>query len=91
MKHKLKMKDVIEDHKTAEKHFFDKETIDFWGSKIETELINNEFFITSEDNFDRTEKLYSIRRYNWDTHNIETVSFQQFKTLNTAMETLMEF
>ena len=65
MKHKLKMKDVIEDCKAAENHFFDKETIDFWGSKIETELINNEFFITSEDNFDRTEKLYSIRRYNW--------------------------
>lgn len=91
MKYTLKMKAVVKDHKDAGKHFFDKDTMHCWGSKIETELINNEFFITSEDNFDRTKRLYSIRHYDWDTHSIETVSFQQFKTLNAAMETLMEF
>lgn len=82
------IEDVIKDHKG---HFFDEDTMSFWGSKIETDLIDGDMFVTSEDNYNRTEKLYSIRRYNWEDHTIDTISFQQFKTLDDAMEALMEF
>lgn len=70
-------------------HFFDKNTMSFWGSKIETGVHANLCFVTSEDNFDRTKKLFTIRRFIPKTGQIETVGkFQAYSTLAEAKEAI---
>jgi hypothetical protein len=76
-------------------HFFDKETLRFFRSKIYT-LWQDEsgfvLFVTSEK-FDRsTPRLYTIRKFDpsyGNTSQIETVgSFQEYKTLKQAEKAL---
>lgn len=81
----LTISDVIEDHEEHDGVWFDDDTMEFWNSKILTDLIDDEYFITSEDNFDRTKILYSIRRYDWDSHIVETVAFQEHHTFEEAL------
>lgn len=89
---KLTMRDVKRHNKAIGYHFFDKETLEFWGSKIETELFNNHTFITSEDNFDRTKRLYTIRHYDKTNGKVKTIGeFQQFKNLDEAVKQALEY
>ena len=74
-------------YKAEGKHFFDRDTMEFWGTRTETDLLNNRCFVTSEDNFTRTERLYTVRQFNETYTGIETVGeFQQFSTLAAAVE-----
>lgn len=67
-------------------YFFSEATMEFWGSAIVGGMFKNNTFVTSEDNFDRTKKLFTARHYNWDTHSVETIGeFQQFKTRDEAI------
>ena len=86
----LTMKDVIEHNKDTRMHFFDKETMDFWGCKIESELIDDKYFITSELNFDGSKRLYTVRKYNWNDGMITDFGFQNCKTLKEAQDYLNE-
>ena len=45
-------------------HFFDKDSMRFWGSKVRTAPNKYRLFIESHDNFDRTKKLYTVRFFN---------------------------
>ena len=79
------IKDVIRLNKGAGFYFFDKDTMRFWNSKVESKLISN-MFVTSEDNFDRTKKLYTVRGFDPETYEVETVGdFQAFEKLEDAM------
>lgn len=70
-------------------HFFDKDTVKFWGSKVCSRVFKNNCFVTSEDNFNRTERLYSIRRFTGDS--IETIGeFQAYKTKEEAIKALKQ-
>jgi len=82
----------------------DQETLKFWGSRISessiTKLDDNTYrFVSSEHNFDRTARLYTVRQVTFGTTvredgrtvgtaSIETVSnhddFQAYGTLTTA-------
>lgn len=80
------MQAVIDANKAAGKHFFDKDTMEFWGSKIESELFPNNCFVTSEDNFDRSKRLYTIRIFDRATGAIEEASeFQAYSTKEEAV------
>lgn len=80
------MKDVIRYNKMVGQYFFERDTMEFFGSKVECELLENNCFITSEDDFRREKRLYTIRRYDPNTAHIDTVGgFQKFKTFNAAM------
>lgn len=69
--------------------FFKPEDMKYWGSKIVTQPDGNQLFITSEDNFNGTKKLYTIRRFNLETYHVETVGdFQKFETLAAAKAAL---
>lgn len=82
-----KMRDAIGDHKAHGYHFFDDDTMEFWNSKIEFGMTDNNLFITSEDNFDRTRTLYTVQEYDWEGHCPNTVSgFQEFETLEDAID-----
>ena len=39
-------------YRTGKGHFFDRETLKYWGSRIESALYKNRCFVTSENNFD---------------------------------------
>lgn len=84
---KAKMKRAIADSKADDYHFFDKDTMRFWGSAVVTGMFPNDTFVTIEDNYNRTKKLYTVRQYNWETHRVATVSkFQEFERLDDAIE-----
>ena len=77
-------------------HFFDPESMRFWGSKISTKLQKREdgciFFLTIEDNFDRTERLYTLRvLIPKQDGGIKTLSFQNHKDKDKAVEKLKEY
>lgn len=87
---KKTMQDVIKDSKLFGNYFFSKETMEFWNSKVESELYDYDLFVTSEDNYNRTETLYSVRHYDWSRHEVRTIAFQKFKTKEEAIEYLKE-
>ena len=71
--------------------FFSKSTMDSWNSEIEYGMLPNNTFVTSEDNFNRTKKLYSVRLYDWDKHSVETITFQQHRSLSDAIRFAEEY
>lgn len=74
-------------YKATGKHFFDRDTMAFWGSRIETEPYKNRCFVTSENNFDSTKRLYTVRQFGEDYQTINTVGeFQQYATKSDAVE-----
>lgn len=84
-----------------EGHFFSEESINFWGSKISTKLQKREpdgciFFLTSEDNFDRSQKMYTLRVLIPELNGgIKTLAFQEYTADDVgkrkAVEKLKEF
>lgn len=75
-------------NKEAGGHFFDRETIAFFNSRI-SETTYGRYFVTSEQfvasDGEREPRRYTIRRFNED-HTIDTVgSFQQYEKLTEAL------
>ena len=54
---RLTIDDVKRLHRAAGKHFFDADTMRFWGTTMVSELFPNNTFVTEDDNYDRS-KLY---------------------------------
>ncbi len=81
------MADVKALNRVKGNYFFDPDTMRFWHSKVHGGLILGKYFITSEDNYDRMSRLFSIRAINWTNGAIDTVgAFQQFHTVEDAKE-----
>jgi hypothetical protein len=80
--------EVKKANKEIGQHFFDRNTLAFFGSKVYPDLYTvagRQFFVTSEDNFNRTEKGYTIREAMPDG-DIETISeFLQYATKEQAI------
>jgi hypothetical protein len=72
-------------------NWFSKENLKFWGSRIYwntlCQIDGNWFFITHEDNFDASQKLFSIRSIT-PKGDFETVSWQQHETLVECKQNL---
>lgn len=72
-------------YRTGSGHFFDRETMKYWGSRIESALYKNRCFVTSELNFDGS------RRFSPDFLSVETVGeFQEHATKWGTRETAKE-
>ena len=68
-------------------YFFTKETMRFWNSKVETPLFANRCFVTSEDSFDRSRKLYTVRRFSEDyTDIVDIGEFQAYNSKAAAVD-----
>lgn len=80
------MDEVIANNTEAGYHWFDEDTMRFWGCEVVTKLFSNNTFITVDDNFNGTRKLYSIRTYDPDTAAVGTLSFQKHDKLDDAIE-----
>lgn len=80
------MIDAIRDSINSGSHFFTEKTMNFWNSTIEYGMFSNDTFVTSEDNFDRSRKLYTVRKYDWKNHSVIDISgFQEFEDRDKAI------
>ena len=78
-------------------HWFSKSSMDWHGSKIYWNTLynideDNFYFITSEDNFDKSTKLFSIRTATFKGRDvdIDTVEWQKYSKLAEADLALAE-
>ena len=79
-------------------YWFSPDTLRFFGSRIywHTLTATNDgyFFISSEDNFDRTEKRYTVRYVNAD-YDIDTVGefngYASYQHAKTALKNIVGF
>ena len=82
---KLTMADIRRNNKEAGYHFFDKDSMRFFNSRIETGLYKDNTFITSERYDYNYPREYTIRRAVDGGIKIETIGeFRQFETLEDA-------
>ena len=85
------IEDVKRINKEKDRHFFDRDTMRFFRSKVERDalrfgqLIDDKYFITSEQFDSDSPRLYSVRRFNPKEGSINTIGeFQEFKTKGQA-------
>lgn len=70
--------------------WFSPNTMQFWRTRIHSGIRKGKYFISSEDNFRRDRRLFSIRTFN-DKGEIDTVGeFQAYSTLAEAKEALKD-
>ncbi len=81
----MKISEVKAIVKSNGRHFFDKDTMNYWGTRIETSVFKNGCFVTSEDDFSGTKRFYTVRRFN-GTSIVTIGDFQQYKTKEAARE-----
>ena len=80
------MERAIRDSRAHGNNFFDPDTIKFWNSKVVAGMFPNNTFVTSEDNYDRSKKLYTARHYDWRTHEVTTIGeFQAYSNVEDAI------
>lgn len=81
--------------RSAGSHWFDKDTMAFFGSRIESGMRFNTFFVTSEDNFDRTERRYTVRyatSYGEGRLSMQELGeFQEHESLDSALDAIRAF
>ena len=71
-------------------HFFDKETLNFFNSKIKNKTYKDKYFLTSEQFDYKSPRLYTIRIFENDG-NIDTFGdFQQFETVKQCEDFIEE-
>ena len=84
----MTMADIKQKLSAGGNHFFDPDTMRFFGSKVESSLYKNNTFITSEyTGFERTKRAYTVRYYNEKKNTVVDVSgFGAFSTKDAARE-----
>ena len=83
----LTLIDIKNNNKKAGRHWFDKDTMRFFDSRIESKLYSDNTFITSEQQSYQHPREYTIRIALNNGVDIESVGeFQQFETLEQARE-----
>lgn len=74
-------------NKSTNHFFFSRDTMRFWQTRIHGGLRRGRFFITPEDNYDRSRRQFSIREALEDG-TIKTPRAGRYSTLEAAREAL---
>ncbi len=82
------LREVLDANDAAGQHFFDADTMEFFNSKLESDLIDGRFFITSERFDSNTAKQYTIRAAQDDGAIVTLGDFGQYQTLQDAKDVL---
>ncbi len=82
------LREVLDANDAAGQHFFDADTMEFFNSKLESDLIDGRFFITSERFDFNTPKQYTIRAAQDDGAIVTLGDFGQYETLDDARDVL---
>lgn len=85
---KLTITEMKKRHKAIGGHWFDKDTMRFFGTTIESLPNAANIFITSEwTGPDETKRAYTLRWFNTETDKVETLGeFLHYQTLEEARE-----
>lgn len=86
--------DVKQANKDAGYYFFSRDTMRFFGTRIESALYKNNTFITSDyTGFERNNRAYSVRVFHPETGIVNTAkfpdgqsTFNKFSTIESARE-----
>ncbi len=77
-------------NQSIDNHFFDRETMRFFDSKIHGKCNYQGYFVSSEQQQNRLRK-YTIRQFNFKTYEVKSISkFQEYNTLAKAKKTIKE-
>lgn len=88
----MELREAVEIYKKNGGHFFDKDTMRFFGSKVESELFDNRCFITSEDNFNETERFFTVRRFSENYTRTETMGeFNKIANYDEAVKIAISY
>lgn len=72
--------------------WFNPDTMEFWETKLETDIIAGKYFITSEKDFTGLKRLFTVRECNWETGNVNTVGeFQAHLDTYKAKQWLIQY
>lgn len=92
-KDRITIDDAKRINKEKGRHWFSPDTMKFFKSRIEKksltfgQLINDKYFITSEQYDYNSPRLYSVRAFNKKTGAVKTVGdFQEFKSKAKARD-----
>lgn len=89
---KMDLGQAIKEYNKYGGHFFSNSTMRFWKSELESGLMNNEYFITSEPDHNGENRRFTIRRFCNDFKTIETVGeFRQYGSVGAAMSDIADF
>ena len=81
----MNMHQAKQEYRRSGGHFFDPESMRFFKSHIETPLVDDCLFVTSETDFWDVHRLYTVRRFNADyTEVLDVGTFQVYRTLAEA-------
>ena len=70
-------------------HWFSKDTMRYFGTRILYGTNVRNHLITKENNHDNTERRYTIRKFDTETYNVETVGeFLEYPTRGQAVSAL---
>ena len=86
--------DVKQANKDAGYYFFSRDTMRFFGTRIESTLYKNNTFITSDyTDFEKNNRAYSVRVFHPETGIVNTAkfpdgqsTFNKFSTIESARE-----
>jgi len=83
--------DIKQANRLAGSHFFDRDSMRFFRSRIVPKIYNGPggiYFVTSEQYSDETARLYTVRKFNPADADIDTVG--DFQKYNSKTEALSE-
>jgi len=79
--------DVRRANKGAGHYFFERGTMNFFGSRIESGLYVGQYFVTSEEGFYKSDpRRYTIRMARPDGSVYDASDFRQFASIEDARE-----
>ena len=82
----MDMREAVRTYNMSGGYFFTPDTMKFWDSRIESELINNEYFVTSEPDMYGKNRKYTVRHFTGNYTGIETIGeFRQYGSAGMAM------
>lgn len=93
---KTTIAEVKEKNREAGQHFFEKDTMRFFDSRIESKVYQGTYFVTSEQFHGLAgdgERLFTIREFDYETGKVDTAGntrFQEFTSLEVARERIRE-
>ncbi len=67
-------------------YWFTHSAMHSFGTKIESSVYSGKYFITSEDNYNGTKRLYTIRQASSNGYVSTVEDFNKFHTLEDARE-----
>jgi len=97
-KSSMSMADVRRLNREKGQYFFSRDTMKFFNSKVESDLIGDKYFVTSEQfsgdpalGVPAGDRLFSVREFDSKTGRVKTYGdFQKFKTRAEALQKAKE-